>query len=351
MSLCYNTTNTICVNFMNYIEGKQIPPIMIDATTDMKIYEIIQRYRNLTGDQEPYIDLIYNGKKLNQNLTLAEEGILDKSNIFVVKRISDMNLIHVFFMSEGNHMPIMIECTADMKVSKIIKRYRNKAGDYDKSIKFVFNAKQLNPSLTLAEAGILDNSNIFAVNPILNTNLNEISNLNSEINRLNQKIETQNRKIIKLKEELNNSKEIIKNKDSQINEIQNQLKCIKEDSDYNLAQKISKIKILEKQLKKKDLQIENSKNNIKDEKMVKESQIAVINFSSSDQKINYATSCLNSTIFAEIEEKLYKIYPEYRETNNTFIANGKTILRFKTVGENGIGAGFPIILFPPSDEE
>ena len=58
-----------------------------------------------------------------------------------------------------------------------------------------------------------------------------------------------------------------------------------------------------------------------------------------DQKIHYPIPCLSTDIFAEIEEKLYKEYPEYRETNNFFIANGKEILRFKSISDNNIGNG------------
>jgi len=45
-----------------------------------------------------------------------------------------------------------------------------------------------------------------------------------------------------------------------------------------------------------------------------------------------------------VEEKLYQEYPEYRETNNTFLAQGKIILRFKTIDQNNIGTGKPVIL-------
>ena len=57
---------------------------------------------------------------------------------------------------------------------------------------------------------------------------------------------------------------------------------------------------------------------------------------------------LKKNTFAEIEEKLYKQYPQYRETNNTFLANGKPVLRFKTIDENKIGNGLPVTLIVPS---
>ena len=74
----------------------------------------------------------------------------------------------------------------------------------------------------------------------------------------------------------------------------------------------------------------------------------MVNFISSDQNIHYAVSCLKNNTFAEIEEKLYRQYPQYRETNNNFIANGKLVLRFKTIAENKIGSGLPVTLIVPA---
>ena len=43
--------------------------------------------------------------------------------------------------------------------------------------------------------------------------------------------------------------------------------------------------------------------------------------------------------FFEIEERLYQIYDELRDTNNTFTANATPILRFKRLNENKIKDG------------
>ena len=37
--------------------------------------------------------------------------------------------------------------------------------------------------------------------------------------------------------------------------------------------------------------------------------------------------------------ELYKIYPEYRETNNNFVANGNIVIKTKTIAENNIKDG------------
>jgi hypothetical protein len=66
----------------------------------------------------------------------------------------------VIFRDSGADGPVMVECMPDDKVSDVIEKYRNKAGDHDYT-KFIFNAKNLDPSLTVAEAGITNNAIIF----------------------------------------------------------------------------------------------------------------------------------------------------------------------------------------------
>jgi len=98
---------------------------------------------------------------------------------------------------------------------------------------------------------------------------------------------------------------------------------------------------------KKNLQNNNINNN-RNQNNSKKFNDKCVNFISSDQKITYAIPCSGDDIFAEIEEILYKEYPEYRETNNMFLANGKEILRFKSINDNKIGTGRPILLIQPS---
>ena len=73
-----------------------------------------------------------------------------------------------------------------------------------------------------------------------------------------------------------------------------------------------------------------------------------VNFISNDQQVHYSIPCIPNNTFAEVEEKLYKQFPEYRETNNQFLANGKEVLRFKTINDNKIGSGFPVTMIIPS---
>ena len=79
-------------------------------------------------------------------------------------------------------------------------------------------------------------------------------------------------------------------------------------------------------------------------KFVDYNNIMVINFMSGDSVINEGIKCLKTDIFAEVEEKLYKIYEEYRGTNNLFLHAGNAVLRFKTIEENNIKNSDKVIM-------
>ena len=73
--------------------------------------------------------------------------------------------------------------------------------------------------------------------------------------------------------------------------------------------------------------------------------IMVINFLSTDQNIRSGIPCLPDDTFAEVEEKLYQKYDEFREKNNNFIAKGRLILRFKKIMH------MPVQVFPAAGKK
>ena len=158
------------------------------------------------------------------------------------------------------------------------------------------------------------------------SNSDEINNLKNELTKAKKIIEQQKLTINDLQNKLNNNTTIINNLNNTINNYQNIIN-------------------------QKDIELNNFKaqlNNNIIKKNVDFDDIMCVNFISSDQNVHYAASCLKTNTFAEIEEKLYKQYPQYRETNNNFIANGTQVLRFKTIAENKIGNGLPVTLIVPS---
>ena len=73
-------------------------------------------------------------------------------------------------------------------------------------------------------------------------------------------------------------------------------------------------------------------------------QMIALNFESTDSRLRYAIPCLKKDLFVDVEKKLYDKFPQYKEKNNNFLVQGKTILRFKTVEENQLVSGIPIII-------
>jgi hypothetical protein len=157
---------------------------------------------------------------------------------------------------------------------------------------------------------------------------NQIKNRNKNIQY--KEIDIQRKKLFELNNELNKAKKII------------------ESLQKKITQQEQEIIKLRSELKDKDIDFSNfSKNEIifNDEDKIK------IHFSSLDQNINISLLCTNYEIFAEVEEKLYQKFPEYRETNNCFFSNGTQILRFKTIEENKLENNRSVILVVPSEED
>jgi len=107
---------------------------------------------------------------------------------------------------------------------------------------------------------------------------------------------------------------------------------------YQLSQKDNEIKdlkyqLLQKDYEIKDLKLKSQNNNGKNKQLFD----MIIYFQLIDQEINnFPIRCLSSDTFAEVEEKFYKKFENFRNTNNTPICNGRTVLRFKKLSENNI---------------
>lgn len=144
---------------------------------------------------------------------------------------------------------------------------------------------------------------------------------------------------MKLKFLLVKAYKLIEIQKSTINELTTQLN----NSNQNLNIYKEKIRQQELQINNLYQQVKNPNTNTK----VYKNEMMCVNFISANQQIHYAVPCVKNDTFASVEEKLYQRFPKYRETNNTFLANGNKVKRFKTIGENNIGNGLPVVLVVP----
>ena len=117
------------------------------------------------------------------------------------------------------------------------------------------------------------------------------------------------------------------------------LKEIKGIHSLNLIKVASKIGIfdecneLNSFLKFNNVNINQNSNEMTNKEI---ENIFTINFISIERKLNYSIPCKCTDIFKDIEKKLYIEYPELKNKNLYFLANGNIINRYETLEKNKI---------------
>ena len=161
----------------------------------------------------------------------------------------------------------------------------------------------------------------------INDNKTELEKENNElrnrINELENKIKLLNNQIIEINIKLKEKEDIIKMKDIELNKKIN--KSLIEFDDKSYAKRIIELQDEIKELK-----------SILPFEIFKGEKLMSVIFISVDQKVHYSIICKNTDKFARLENVLYEEYPEYKESENYFLFNGKKISRFKTLDENQI---------------
>ena len=125
---------------------------------------------------------------------------------------------------------------------------------------------------------------------------------------------------------------MIEEKEKIINKEKDYIQTIKNELPKN---NLNKNKELMEEIKLKENEINEIKSTIQKEIKSDETIISVI-FNSLDENILYSIICKNTDNFKEIEKKFYKKYPEYKNTKNCFISNGRAIDAAKNLNENKI---------------
>ena len=106
-----------------------------------------------------------NNMKMNMNMNNMN-NMANMNNMGNQQPQQNSQFINVYFRAgaQGENGSIMIQCTLNDRVSDLINKYKTKSLEDVSKKKFIFNAKALNPSLTVAEAGLQEGANIFVVN-------------------------------------------------------------------------------------------------------------------------------------------------------------------------------------------
>ena len=152
MNMNMNMNN---MNNMNMMNGMQMNPMM---------------NFNMMGNNMQGQNMANMAQSMMNNFSNFQPPIVQDNQ---AQSNNNSNFINLKFRAGGlqrqtqqddSDAGIVIQCTLDEKLSVIVDRYKNKSGDDITDKKFVYNAKNLNLTLTAAEAGLINNSIIFVLN-------------------------------------------------------------------------------------------------------------------------------------------------------------------------------------------
>ena len=94
---------------------------------------------------------------------MQQQEMIMRQQMENFQKEQNQNLEIIVIFRRGNDRPIKIRCSLKDKCSDIIQKYKNLVTKKSDTEKFVFNAKTLYPNLTVEEAGITHNANVFVV--------------------------------------------------------------------------------------------------------------------------------------------------------------------------------------------
>ena len=138
---------------------------LINLQSNMsKVITGINKLKNLLSNIQEYRT---NNKIMNNPMMNPMENqmmmnpMINNMNIDIntEKQFSNISETFTVFFEDnyrGEKRSFSILTKNDEKISEIIKKYRQKSSNYSKNIDFIFNAKHLNPSLTVSEAGLIN---------------------------------------------------------------------------------------------------------------------------------------------------------------------------------------------------
>ena len=246
-------------------------------------------------------------------------GIEDDDILFPKKRI-------IFITSQGLYVTMKYnpQTTIDQALKEYLQEIEKPEliGDTTEQIVFLYNARKMEfGDETTIETYFKNTGNpkVIVCDPH-----NLIGNFNL-CNKLYKEID-------KLRQQISNLK-IINNSLHQQLFLTSRFNSNIPKNDINEEKYIKEINDLKSRLSRYENNIE-----------VNLGDLVVINFESVDGQIRRGIQCMKNEIFVIAEEKLYKFYEAFRDTNNKFTINEIEIKRFKTIEENNIKDGDKVVL-------
>ena len=160
-----NQNNMMMNNPNNMMMNQMMNPAMMQQNQNMMNQLLMQQQiqQNMWNPQAMM------QQQQQQNAILQSMIQQQQQNNNQVNTSTNPNFITIRFklqLRRDQNNEFSIYCTLNDKISEVISRFRTKAQDVEdlKHEKYIFNAKRLNETLTVAEAGMSNNSVVYVIN-------------------------------------------------------------------------------------------------------------------------------------------------------------------------------------------
>ena len=266
-------------------------------------------------------------KKINYNYKNEYKKIIDEKGQEVGYIVRAIELEHIeAYLSRKKQKELEKEIINKIPKIQLENKLDNKEQIQNTNSKEEISINQMQNNINNNKDNNMNNINMQSnfQNMQMQMNMNMMNNMNMNFNNINNNNNMPNWNNFNMNN-LNNMN-INQSLYERINYLTNENFTLK-----------NTIQLKDNEIKELKQRIDNLVNNTT--QLVDFNKIRVVQFISMDHTIICGIKCLLTDTFAEVEEKLYKIYPQYRETNNAFQVDGRTILRFKTIAENNIQEG------------
>ena len=169
-----NNQNNMMMNNQNNMMMNNPNNMMMNQMMNPAMMQQNQNMMNQLRMQQQMQQNMWNPQAMmqqqqQQNAILQSMIQQQQQNNNQVNTSTNPNFITIRFklqLRRDQNNEFSIHCTLNDKVSEVISRFRTKAQDVEdlKHEKYIFNAKRLNETLTVAEAGMSNNSVVYVIN-------------------------------------------------------------------------------------------------------------------------------------------------------------------------------------------
>jgi len=158
-----NQLNLLITNIKNY-----------RAKNNMQLINNNMMENNMLNNNINNINNMINNNMMNNNINdinnMINNNMMNLNNIIppmiefnMNNNPPDKNYYNLNIVFRKNGKTFLVNCKENEIISNLIKKYREKANDYEDNLCFIYNAKDLNQYNTVAEAGLVNNANILVL--------------------------------------------------------------------------------------------------------------------------------------------------------------------------------------------